>query len=202
VCGINFDGIKKHGHFKDHDKAKELYVSQKEVAKQAKVALALIDRVSEGSEKLKKSSRKARGAKKMAEESDPEMQANFLLDLKKAKEATENANGVMTTTVNKMFQFYANLLLVEAKFAWNKIVTEQMVSDPYVDLQGISQKGPRGVLRQSFEDCVLFHLLTVFPINVAEQGKFYLTNVLKKPQHVSVHQFVSPSMSACIDLYV
>ncbi len=177
-------------------------MSQKEVAKQAKVALALIDRVSEGSEKLKKSSRKARGAKKMAEESDPEMQANFLLDLKKAKEATENANGVMTTTVNKMFQFYANLLLVEAKFAWNKIVTEQMVSDPYVDLQGISQKGPRGVLRQSFEDCVLFHLLTVFPINVAEQGKFYLTNVLKKPQHVSVHQFVSPSMSACIDLYV
>jgi hypothetical protein len=30
----------------------------------------------------------------------------------------------------------------------------------------------------------------VFPINAAEQEKFCLANVLKKPLHVSVHQFV------------
>jgi hypothetical protein len=30
----------------------------------------------------------------------------------------------------------------------------------------------------------------LFPINVAEQEKYYITNVLKKPQRVSVHQFV------------
>jgi hypothetical protein len=36
----------------------------------------------------------------------------------------------------------------------------------------------------------MFHLLTVFPINVAEQEKYYITNVLKKPQHVIVCQFV------------
>jgi hypothetical protein len=95
----------------------------------------------------------------------------------------------MVTAANKMFQFYANLLSVEAKYAWNKIVTEQTASNPYVDLQGISQKGPRGVSRQSFEDCVLFHLLAVFPINAAEQGKYYITSVLNKPQSVSVHQF-------------
>jgi hypothetical protein len=37
----------------------------------------------------------------------------------------------------------------------------------------------------------MFHLLTVFPINGAEQEKYYITNVLKKPQRVNVHQFVS-----------
>ncbi len=36
----------------------------------------------------------------------------------------------------------------------------------------------------------MFHLLTAFPINAAEQEKYYITNVLKKPQHVNVHQFV------------
>jgi hypothetical protein len=80
-----------------------------------------------------------------------------------------------------MFQFYANLISVEAKYALNKIITEQTASDPYIDLQGVSQKGPRGVSCQSFEDCVLFHLITVFPINGAEQEKYYIINMLMKP---------------------
>jgi hypothetical protein len=37
---------------------------------------------------------------------------------------------------------------------------------------------------------MMFHLLIVFPINAAEQEKYYLTNVLKKTQRVSVRQFV------------
>jgi hypothetical protein len=44
--------------------------------------------------------------------------------------------------------------------------------------------------RQSFLDCMMFHLLTAFPINAAEQEKYYITSVLKKPQPIGVHQFV------------
>ena len=40
----------------------------------------------------------------------------------------------------------------------------------------------------------MFHLLTVFPNNAAEQEKYYLSNVLKKPQRVGIHQFVQ-----CVD---
>ncbi len=36
----------------------------------------------------------------------------------------------------------------------------------------------------------MFHLLTVFPNNAAEQEKYYLSNLLKKPQRVGVSQFV------------
>jgi hypothetical protein len=43
---------------------------------------------------------------------------------------------------------------------------------------------------QLFEDCMLFHLLTMFLIKVAEQEKYYITNVIKKPQRVIVRQFV------------
>jgi hypothetical protein len=89
------------------------------------------------------------------------MRANFLLDLKKAKEATENAKGKVITAANKMLQFHMNLFSVEAKYVWNKIVIEQTTSNPYVYLQGVSHKGPRGVSCQSFEDCMLFLLLTV-----------------------------------------
>jgi hypothetical protein len=89
-----------------------------------------------------------------------------------------------------MFQFYANLLSSNAKYAWNKIVREQTEADPFRDLQGVSRKGPRGLLRESFDECVMFHLLTVFPNNAAEQEYYYLSNVLKKPQRVGRRQFV------------
>jgi hypothetical protein len=46
------------------------------------------------------------------------------------------------------------------------------------------------MLHESFNDCIMFHLLTVFPIYAAEQEKYYVTNVLKKQQHVNVRQFV------------
>ncbi len=34
---------------------------------------------------------------------------------------------------------------------------------PLHNLQGLTKKGPRGLSRKSFEDCVMFHLLIVFP---------------------------------------
>jgi hypothetical protein len=89
-----------------------------------------------------------------------------------------------------MFQFYANLLSSDVKYAWNKMVQEQTEADPYKDLKGVSKKGPRGLLRESFDNCVMFHLLTVFLNNAAEQEKYYLSNVLKKPQRVGIRQFV------------
>jgi hypothetical protein len=108
----------------------------------------------------------------------------------KAIAAKEAAKIQKDTAATKMFQFYANLLSSDAKYAWNKIVREQTKANPYMDLQGVSRKGPRGLSRESFDDCVMFHLLTVFPNNAAEHKKYYLSNVLKKPQRVGVRQFV------------
>jgi hypothetical protein len=79
---------------------------------------------------------------------------------------------------------------VDAKHAWNKIIQEQTQSNPYMDLQVVTKKGPRGPSCKSFDDYVMFHLLTMFPIKAAEQERYYLMNVLKKPQRVSVCQFV------------
>jgi hypothetical protein len=89
-----------------------------------------------------------------------------------------------------MFLFYSNLLSPESKYAWKKIVSKQTESGPYVNLQGDTLEGPRGMSRQSFHDCVMFCLLTTFLINAAEQEKYYITNVLKKPQRLNVRQFV------------
>jgi hypothetical protein len=97
----------------------------------------------------------------------------------------------MTAAVNLMFTFYSNLLSPKSKYAWNKIVSKQMEGDPFTNLQGVSLEGPRGMSRESFNNCIMFHLLTAFPINAAEHKKYYISNVIK-----------SPSASMYISLYV
>jgi hypothetical protein len=105
-------------------------------------------------------------------------------------QAQEATQGAMTAAATLMFAFYSNLLSPKSKYVWNKIVIEQTEGDPYVNLQGVSLEGPRGMSCKLFNDCVMFHLLTVFPINAAEQEKYYILNVLKKPQSVNMRQFV------------
>ncbi len=199
------DAIKKRGHFKDYDKAQKAYGEAKKAVELAEAGLALLDRTSTGMKKNRKKKALAK-AKEAAKEAlvkvpDPKseakeaeeatkatkntMKAGFQVDLEKAKQAQEIAKGAMTAAASEMFAFYSNL-----KYAWNKIVSKQMESDPYVNLQGVSLEGPRKMSCKSFNNCVMFHLLTTFPINVAEQEKYYVTNVLKKPQRVNIHQFV------------
>ncbi len=77
--------------------------------------------------------------------------------------------GAMEVAAGQMFLFYSNLLSPESKYMWNKIISEQTDGNPYVNLQGDTLEGPRGMSRKLFNKCVMFHLLTAFPINAAEQ---------------------------------
>jgi hypothetical protein len=200
------DAIKKCGTLKDYKKAEKAYVEAKKAAESVEAGLALLNGTRAGSKKnrKKKALAKAKQAFAKAQETKPEtkeaekvtnvtedsMKAGFQVDLEKAKKAMEDAKCAMTAATSQMFTFYSNLLSPKSKYSWNKNVSNQMESNPFVNLQGVSLKGPRGMSCKSFNNCVMFHLLTAFPINAAEQEKYYISNVLKKPQRVNVCQFV------------
>ncbi len=125
--------------------------------------------LAKGERTSKKASKKAKEDLATADAPDPELQAIYQQDLKKAKEATETAKAKEEFAAKEMFRFYGNLLSADAKCAWNKIVKEQTASDPCKDLQDVSKINKGGPLHKSFDDCMLFHLLTVFPNSAAEQ---------------------------------
>jgi hypothetical protein len=133
----------------------------------------------------------AKGAVEAPNVTEDSMKDGFQADLEKAKQAWETAQGAMTAAANLMFTFYSNLLSPKSKYAWNKIVVKQTESNPFVNLQGVSLEGPRGMSCDLFKDCVTVHLLTAFPINATEQENYYILNVLKKPR-----------ASTCVNLYV
>ncbi len=114
------------------------------------------------------------------------MKAGFQVDAEKAMKTVGDAKGAMTAAASQIFTFYSNLLSPKSNYLWNKIVSEQTESNLFVNLQGVSLEGPRpkGNVSQ-----VVYQLHDVSPahcisINTAEQEKYYITNVLKKPQHV------------------
>jgi hypothetical protein len=203
VTGV-LDAIKKRGHFYNYKKAAKDHEESTKAVESARAALFLLDSTGAKAKKLHKKSKEVKkdatakvqdsesDAKEAedAPEADDEMKAGFLGDLEKAKQSQRTAKGAMTVAANKMFAFYLNLLSPESKYTWNKIISEQTESDPYVNLQGDSQEGPRGMSCKLFKDCVMFHLLIAFPINAAEQEKYHITNLLKKLQHINVCQFV------------
>jgi hypothetical protein len=203
------DAMKKRGHFSNYNKAQKAYKEATKAAKSAKAGLALLKGTSEKSskrklKKLAKAKEAAKEALVKAQKTKPEakeaveasaatedsMKAGFQVDLEKAMQAQETSQGAMTAASTLMFTFYLNLLSPKSKYAWNKIIFEQTEGNPYVNLQGVLLEGPRGMSHELFNDCMMFHLFTGFPINAAEQEKYYILNVLKKLQRVNVHQFV------------
>jgi hypothetical protein len=202
------DAIKKHGHFKDYDKAQKAHDEAKKAVELSEAGLALLNGTSAGMKKnckmrvlgkAKEAAKEAlakapdpkseaKEAEEATEATNDTMKAGFQVDLEKAKQAQEIAKGARSAAASEIFAFYSNLLSPESKYAWNKIVSKQMESNLFVNLQGVSLEGPRGMSCKLFNDCVMFHLLTALPINAAEQEKYYVTNVLKKPQ---AHQHTS-----------
>jgi hypothetical protein len=129
--------IKKWGTFEAYKEAQEAYVEQREVGKQAKADLAILPAPTSKGKKgsknalVKKSPEKEKASQKtkegaaLANASAPELCKEYQAVYDKASFAKETAKNKREAAATKMFQFYANLLSLDAKYSWNKIVREQ-----------------------------------------------------------------------------
>jgi hypothetical protein len=63
--------------------------------------------------------------------------------------------------------------------------------NPWIGMNGKSNKGICVKSWISFMDCIELHKLTIFPADAAEKQRYYMQQMIKKSQRVTVHQFVS-----------
>jgi hypothetical protein len=169
------NAIKKRGHFYNYKKAGKDHKESTKAVESARAALSPLGGTGAKAKKSRKKKTKevekdatakvqdsksdAKEAKDAPEAND-KIKAGFLEDLETAKQAQRIAKGAMTVAANKMFAFYSNLLSPESKYTWNKIVGKQAESDPYVNLQGVSLEGPRGMSCKLFNDCMMCFTLS------------------------------------------
>jgi hypothetical protein len=74
---------------------------------------------------------------------------------------------------------------------WDKIVHKVHTRDPWIGVNGGSNKGPRVCSRPSFLDCIKLHKLTIFPVDAAEKPCYYMKQRVKKPQRAMVCQYMA-----------
>ncbi len=145
----------------------------------------------EQAKSLQKAIANAIGPKSKKDAKDPNqssldnLKASFKDALLKKKVALE----AQATAAEGFFSLYVNLLSEDPQFHWDKIVSSQVRAAPWTNLQGNKHKKERGKSMESFQDCITFHLLDMFLGNAAKQHRFYISNVLKKPQQVPVRYF-------------
>ncbi len=95
-------------------------------SKRKKKALAKAkEATKEALAKVHETEPEAKGAVEAPDVTEELMKDGFQVDLEKAKQAWETAQGAMTAAANLMFTFYSNLLSRKSKYAWNKIVVDQ-----------------------------------------------------------------------------
>jgi hypothetical protein len=156
-CGICPRSDQKKGYFKSFEDHSETYADKRDKVKELKDQLVALREASETPTKtsgqagtFKKSKNPKETTVEASEEGSAALRAMIKAELKQALEAVEEATTKRDKAAKDMFQLYANLLSINARYAWDKIVHEQTEADPYTDLQGLTRKGPRGMSRKSF----------------------------------------------------
>jgi hypothetical protein len=136
------EAIEKKCYFKSLEEYSGTYANKREKIKELKDQLTALKEASETSAKTSGQAGTSRKSNKnpkettveASEEGSATLRATIKAELKQALEAIEEATTKHDKAAEDMFQLYANLLSVDARYAWNKIVQEQTNANPYTDL--------------------------------------------------------------------
>ncbi len=89
-------------------------------------------------------------------------------EAKRQEEKMRQAEETRVAAAEAFFSTYANLLSIEARIAWERIVEQQIGTTPWTNLKGKKHTKVQLKTKKSFDDCVTHHLLTVFSVDAAE----------------------------------
>jgi hypothetical protein len=91
----------------------------------------------------------------------------------------------------KAYELLRCFVVGKVQMQWDRIVNKMHMKNPWIGVNGKSNKGIRVKSWISFMDCIKLNKLTIFPADTAEKQRYYMQQTIKKPQQVTVHQFVS-----------
>jgi hypothetical protein len=91
----------------------------------------------------------------------------------------------------KAYKLFRCFVVGKAQMHWDRIVNKMHTRNPRISVNGKSNKGIQVKSWISFMDCIVLHKLTAFPADTAEIQHYYMQQKIKKPQRVTVCQFVS-----------
>ncbi len=91
----------------------------------------------------------------------------------------------------KTYKMFCCFVVDNPQSQWDKIVHEMHTKDPWIGVNGSSNKGICFRSWPSFLDYIKLHKLINFPVDAAEKQHYYMTRMVKKPQWATVRQHMA-----------
>ncbi len=99
--------------------------------------------------------------------------------LSKYKEILKAKKKLVIAKIQKVYKMFRCFIVGNPQTQWDKIVHEMHTKDPWISVNGSSNKGPHVHSWPSFLDCIELHKLTIFPMDTAEKQRYYMTQTVK-----------------------
>jgi hypothetical protein len=111
--------------------------------------------------------------------------------LSNLNESLKAKKSFLVKQAQKAYKLFCCFIVGKVGMQWDRIMNEMHTKNPWIGINSKSNKGIRVKSWISFMDCIELHKLTIFPADAAEKQRYYMQQTIKKPQRVTVRQFVS-----------
>jgi hypothetical protein len=120
--------------------------------------------------------------------SKKEVRINILTNLKKNLKAKKD---VSVKKAQNAYELICCFVVGKVQTNWDRVKNEMHMKNPWVGVNGCSNKGLHMHSWISFVECIELHKLVVFPADAAEKQRYCMQQTIKKPQRVTAGQFMS-----------
>ncbi len=112
------------------------------------------------------------------------------MEIEQTTSTLQEAQKAHDKAVTKLYEQLRNLLSGNAQSQWDRVCRKMHERDSWAAVNGQVTKGRRPRTWMSFLDCLKLHKLTVFSADAAEKQRFYIQQVVRKPQRATVQQHI------------
>jgi hypothetical protein len=112
------------------------------------------------------------------------------VEIEQTQQMLQEAQKAHDKTIAELYEQLRNLLSSNAQSQWDCICHEMYERDLWAAVNGQVTKGRHLRTWTSFLDCLELHKLTVFSADAAKKQRFYIQQVVHKPQRATVQQHI------------
>jgi hypothetical protein len=112
------------------------------------------------------------------------------VEIEQMSQMLQEAQKAHDKAITKSYEQLRNLLSDDAQSQWDRICREMYKRDLWAAVNGQVTKGRHLRTWVSFLDCLELHKLTVFSADAAKRQRFYIQQVVRKPQRATVRQHI------------
>jgi hypothetical protein len=113
------------------------------------------------------------------------------VEIEQTQQMLQEAQKAHNKAITKSHEQLRNLLFGNAQSQWDHVCRKMHERDSWAAVNGEVTKGRHPQMWMSFLYCLELHKLTVFTADTAKRQRFYIQQVVHKPQRATVRQQIS-----------